>query len=210
MPDPTPPKMTSLSMIFTSGTIPPSGVNESCQPLIAPQLASVVTVANSAEFAIPNRVSLPSMLPPGCPLLTCWLTVAGYNGFPRDSAQYAVVTPAKKRIAMAPHTAQPCAGEFVIRPSVYVRPADTAKIENSSIKFEYGVGFSNGCALLALKNPPPLVPHSLMISCDATGPCAMVCVVTVSITGLPLPSTTGLPSAPTRCTCCGSTSFTVS
>ena len=47
------------------------------------------------------------------------------------------------------------------------------------------MGFSNGCALLALKKPPPLVPNSLMISCEATGPCAMVCSVTVSITGLP-------------------------
>ena len=44
------------------------------------------------------------------------------------------------------------------------------------MKFVSGVGFSNGCALFALKNPPPLVPHALMISCDATGPCAMTCV----------------------------------
>ena len=85
-----------------------------------------------------------------------------------------------------------------------------AKMQNISNRFVSGVGFSNGCALFALKNPPPFVPHSLMISCEATGPCAIVCVVTVSITGLPLASTTGLPSVPTRCTCCGSTSFTVS
>ncbi len=32
------------------------------------------------------------------------------------------------------------------------------------------VGFSNGCAELALKKPPPLVPSSLMTSCEATGP----------------------------------------
>ena len=38
-----------------------------------------------------------------------------------------------------------------------------------------GVGFSNGCAALALKNPPPLVPSCLMASCDATGPIASVC-----------------------------------
>jgi len=30
-------------------------------------------------------------------------------------------------------------------------------------------------ALFALKKPPPLVPNSLMISCDATGPWAIVC-----------------------------------
>jgi hypothetical protein len=32
---------------------------------------------------------------------------------------------------------------------------------NISKKLEKGVGFSNGCALLALKNPPPLVPSCL-------------------------------------------------
>ena len=46
--------------------MPPSGMNESCQELIAPQLASVVTVANRAETAMPKRTSLPSMLPPDC------------------------------------------------------------------------------------------------------------------------------------------------
>ena len=34
----------------------------------------------------------------------------------------------------------------------------------------HGVGFSNGCAELALKKPPPLVPSCLMASCEATGP----------------------------------------
>ena len=38
-----------------------------------------------------------------------------------------------------------------------------------STKFESHVGFSNGCAELTLKNPPPLVPSSLMTSCEATG-----------------------------------------
>ena len=65
MPAPTPPKTTSLNCMFASGTRPPSGVNESCQPLTAPQLASVVTVAKSAVLAMPNRTSFPSMLPPG-------------------------------------------------------------------------------------------------------------------------------------------------
>ena len=37
---------------------------------------------------------------------------------------------------------------------------------------------------MALKKPPPLVPHSLMISCDATGPCAMTCSVTVVVVSL--------------------------
>src|SRR6266581_4576291 len=58
-------------------------------------------------------------------------------------------------------------------------------------------------ALLALKKPPPFVPHSLMISCEATGPCAILCSVTVSIIGLPSGPITGLPSEPTFGTCCG-------
>src|ERR1035441_10171258 len=49
------------------------------------------------------------------------------------------------------------------------------RIKNSSMKLVSGVGFSYGCAPLALKKPPPLVPRFLMASCDATGPCAMVC-----------------------------------
>ena len=43
-----------------------------------------------------------------------------------------------------------------------------------STKFVKPVGFSNGCAELALKKPPPLVPSSLIASCEATGPIAIV------------------------------------
>jgi hypothetical protein len=38
------------------------------------------------------------------------------------------------------------------------------KIVNIDQKFVHGVGFSNGCAALALKNPPPLVPSCLIAS----------------------------------------------
>src|SRR6202046_1981203 len=98
-PAPTPPKITSPNIKLIKGTIPPSGVNESCIELTAPQLVSVVTVANSAEFATPNRTSLPSRLPmvrtveDEC----CGLCSAAEvkRGLPRASAQYAVVTPAR-------------------------------------------------------------------------------------------------------------------
>ncbi len=43
------------------------------------------------------------------------------------------------------------------------------------------MGFSNGCAELALKNPPPFVPSSLIASCEATGPPGIVCVPPVSV-----------------------------
>ena len=65
-PEPTPPKITSPNCISNSGTAPPSGVNESCIALTAPHDAAVVAQAQSAEFVIPKRVSLPSMLPPAC------------------------------------------------------------------------------------------------------------------------------------------------
>src|ERR1700674_3165719 len=76
-----------------------------------------------------------------------------------------------------------------------------AKIKTSWKKLEKGVGFSKGCALLAPKKPPPLVPNSLITSCDATGPCAMTCSVTYC--------ELALPSEPVTCTVCGSTSSTL-
>ena len=62
-PEPTPPKTTSPIMMLMSATMPPSGVSESCMVLTAPQLASVVMVAKSADWLMPLRTSLPSMLP---------------------------------------------------------------------------------------------------------------------------------------------------
>ena len=50
----------------TIGTRPPSGVNESCIAFTEPLEADVVAVAQSAELTTPKRVSLPSMLAPGC------------------------------------------------------------------------------------------------------------------------------------------------
>src|ERR1700757_4329616 len=59
------------------------------------------------------------------------------------------------------------------------------KIRSIWTKFVSGVGFSNGWALFAPKNPPPFVPYILMASCEATGPCAIVCVARVSRFTLP-------------------------
>ena len=62
---------------------------------------------------------------------------------------------------------------------------ESRRSKSSADKLLSGVGFSKGCALLALKKPPPFVPSILIVSCDATGPCAITWSVTVSITGLP-------------------------
>jgi hypothetical protein len=63
-----------------------------------------------------------------------------------------------------------------MRPKQLVKAAPSAKISSSSAKLASGLGFSNGCAELALKKPPPSPLKSLMTSCDATGPRAIVCV----------------------------------
>ena len=76
---------------------------------------------------------------------------------------------------MAAKIAQPCRVSRTIFPNVYVSAPGIRKIRNIWSMFENGVGFSNGWAELALKKPPPLVPSILMASCEATGPCAMVC-----------------------------------
>ena len=52
------------------------------------------------------------------------------------------------------------------------------KISNQLLN---GFGFSNGCDEFALKNPPPLLPISLMTSCEATGPPTMFCWPPVSV-----------------------------
>ena len=57
-------------------------------------------------------------------------------------------------------------------------------MDSISSKLLNGVGFSYGWAELALKKPPPLVPSILMASCEATGPCGIVCVAPSSVVAL--------------------------
>ena len=66
----------------------------------------------------------------------------------------------------------------------------------TSRKFESGVGFSKGCEELTLKKPPPFVPSCLIAICEAAGPTAMTCSVSVDflVFGWPFSSRTGLPS----------------
>ncbi|MNR28913.1 hypothetical protein D3C85_1462620 [compost metagenome] len=96
-------------------------------------------------------------------------------------------------------TATPCRRSRTISPKAKHSAAGIRKMASISTKFVNGVGFSYGCAELALKKPPPLVPSILMASCDATGPIASVCVrvLTSSVTGCPAVSSTGWPAAST-------------
>ena len=98
---------------------------------------------------------------------------------------------------IAARIAHPWRRSRTISPNVKQRAPGSRRIATSSRKSESGVGFSNGCAELTLKNPPPLVPSCLIAICDAAGPSASVCpvTVTVSVTGFPWASLTWVPAA---------------
>ena len=61
------------------------------------------------------------------------------------------------------------------RPNVAVRPNGMIRISSISSQFVIPFELSNGWAELALKKPPPLLPSSLIDSCEASGPRAIVC-----------------------------------
>ena len=105
--------------MLKSGTRPPSGVKLSCMLFTAPQVASVVAVANSADVAMPNRVSLPSMLPPD------WVAVGAVStpslariGLPACSAGYVTKTPIRNMIDMAQKSAHPFRVSLTMWPNV--------------------------------------------------------------------------------------------
>jgi hypothetical protein len=82
---------------------------------------------------------------------------------------------------MTARRAQPCRALPAIRPKVNVKLKGMMMTRNIWNQFESPVGFSKGCAALALKKPPPLVPSCLMTSCEATGPSGIVCVAPWSV-----------------------------
>ena len=82
---------------------------------------------------------------------------------------------AMRMIAIAPYSAKPWRGLPIMRPKVTGRAKPMTSSSQFSSRLVQMVGFSNGCAELALTKPPPLVPNSLIASCKAIGPTAMVC-----------------------------------
>ncbi len=168
-------------------------------PFTAPHEAAVVMAANNPVAAMPKRASLPSMLPPGCVALTDWSAPSWVSsGLPCCSCAVTTTTETTKITVIAARTAQPWRGSPTMRPNMNTSAAGIRKIESIWKKFVSAVGFSYGCAELALKKPPPLVPSILIASCEATGPIASVClsVFMSSITGAPLASFSGWPSGP--------------
>ena len=82
-----------------------------------------------------------------------------------DAAHSRLITPSRT---------YPCLGLPTSLPNARVRLTGITRIRNSSIRFVQALGFSNGCAELALRMPPPLVPSSLIASWLAAGARAMV------------------------------------
>ena len=64
--------------------------------------------------------------------------------------------------------------EPTMRPYMKTSAAGMTSTSSISKKLVKPLGFSNGCAELTLKKPPPLVPSILIASCEATGPIAIV------------------------------------
>ncbi len=169
------------------GTRPPSGVKLSCIALTEPFEAAVVATAQSALFVMPKRVSLPSMLPPAWSALETRSAPAPESaGLPACSAATVAKSSGTKITSIAASTAQPWRRSPTSRPKVKQSAAGMSRIASTSRKFDSGVGFSNGCAELTLKKPPPLVPSCLMATCEAAGPTASVCepAVTAASKGL--------------------------
>jgi hypothetical protein len=83
--------------------------------------------------------------------------------------------PARNITSIAAYSAQPWRRRPIILPNVAVNAAGISSINRISTMLEIAVGFSNGCAELVLKNPPPSPDISLIASWEATGPIAIVC-----------------------------------
>ena len=87
--------------------------------LTEPFEAAVVAVAHSAELATPNRISLPSMFPPGLILLCVWSTPILVNaGLPPCSDQTVTDSSATKMIVIETRIAQPWRVSPTILPNV--------------------------------------------------------------------------------------------
>src|SRR5271165_6523802 len=148
-------------------TIPATGVIDSSTALDAPVPVPVVASAKRAAPACPKRKSLPSMLP------RAGSTPSAVNsGLPADSAQYNATSATAKIAPIVISSARPCRQSPTIRPNPKTRATGKTSWLQFCSMFDQTLGFSNGWAELALKNPPPLSPINLIASWLATGPSA--------------------------------------
>src|SRR5579872_7390489 len=81
----------------------------------------------------------------------------------------------RKNPAMTAKKVHACRRLPSITASMAISEVGMAAISRNSITLVSGVGFSDGCAELALNQPPPLVPRCLMLILAATGRRVIVC-----------------------------------
>ena len=77
--------------------------------------------------------------------------------------------------------ARPCRQLPTMRPNANTKATGRTSWLQFCNMFDQTLGFSKGCAELALKKPPPLSPTSLIASWLATGPSAMTCFAPSSV-----------------------------
>ena len=75
---------------------------------------------------------------------------------------------------MTATSTRPCRRSPTIVPNVRVRLTGITSSRKISKRFVSAFGFSNGCAELALKMPPPFVPSSLIASWEPAGASGIV------------------------------------
>ena len=126
-------------------------MNESCIESTAPQEVTVVTTAKRAEGTIPNLTSFPSIFPPDWMCEEAWSMPSGAStGLPPCSDQMVRPSSGRNIRVMAIRSATPLRLDPIMTPNMMQSAAGMRMRENISTKFENGVGFSSGCAELAL------------------------------------------------------------
>src|SRR3954453_12689616 len=132
---------------------------ESTEPVEVP----VVDAANRPLADGPNRVSLPSMFPPDCADVTCWLTPAAASfELPFVSKCMPISDAVTQSRNMAANTTQPWRRSPATFPNRNGSANGTPSSNQISRMLVMGFGFSNGWGELALYGPPPFSPISLI------------------------------------------------
>src|ERR1700733_4944355 len=157
IPAPTPPGAISPRAMSNRAMPPPNGVNESWNEFTAPVEVTVVDAANREDPGVPNLTSLPSNAPGASTT-----AVPGVAPLCMVSNRLMPPTAVSQMTTMTATSARPCRLSLTILPNargVANGITSRMKIVNRLVN---GFGFSYGCAELALKGPPPLLPRSLM------------------------------------------------
>ena len=161
--------------MLISGTMPPSAVKQSCMALTAPHEAAVVMTANRARVDDAEADLLALHVAAG--QAECVERVVAVRLGPVADA-----TPPMKMIAHDGEDGPALALVADHAAEQLVSAAEISKDRNHLHEIRHSaVGFSNGCAALAFKKPPPLVPSILIAICDATGPYREVCLAPSSV-----------------------------